>query len=235
MATPRDFISRVRSTHKLLSGDNLISDRAIWAEVKAANLLLMKRETDKRRLWNTDSVFHDLPCLRLETVKLNSCCDGPDGVEIARSKFRLPKIAEGNHAYLIQGVYNITGNKRFTEVTLNRYINLLKLKQIKKNTTYYFILDGYLYVTNPDVQAVRVRAHFEDGIPKELLYPRECDVCKPPSESSCPANPLDEEFKHAGYLASQIVTLTSQSLLGTYFRLNDDKSTDQKDDQVSKT
>jgi hypothetical protein len=235
MSTPRDFISRVRSTHKLLSGDGTLTDRAIWAELKATNLLLMKRETDTRRLWNTDSVFHDIGCLRMESVKLNDCCDGPDGVEIARSKHRLPKIAEGNHAYLIQGVFNITGNKKLTEVTLSRYINLMKLTPIKRKSTYYFILDGYLYVTNPDIKAVRIRAHFEGDIPMEILAPKECDVCKTPQENKCPVNPLDQEFKHAGYLASQIVTMTSQSLLGTYFRINDDKSTDQKDDQVSKT
>jgi len=233
MSTPRDFISRVRSTHKLLSGDNLISDRAIWAEIKASNLLLMKRETDKRKLWNTDSVFHTIPCLRLEPVTLNECCDGPEGVEIARSKFRLPKIAEGNHGYLIQGVFNIEGSKRIDEVTLTRYINLLKLKPRTKSV-YFFILDGYLYVTNPDIKAVRIRAHFEEDIPENLLNPKECDVCKPQPADKCPVNPLDKEFKHAGYLESQIITLTSQSLLGTYFRLNDDKSTDQKDDQVTK-
>ena len=236
MSTLRDLISRVRSTHKLLGGDNLISDRAIAAEIKAANLLLMKRETDKRRLWNTDTVFHSINCLQLEAVSLNECCgEGPQDAKVARSKYKLPKIAEGNHAHLIQGVYNITGNKKIDEVTLNRWINMQKLP-IRKKGNFFFIYDGYLYITNPDIQAVRIRAHFEDDIPKKLLTAEDCDACKGSTpDELCNKNPLDQPYKYAGYLEDQIITLTSQKLLGTYFRLNDDKNTDAKDDQVSKT
>lgn len=233
MSTLRDFISRIRSSHKLLSGDASISDRAIAAEIRAVNLLLLKRETDKRRLWNTDAAFHSLNCLRLEEVALNECCEAPSGITVARSTVRLPRIAEGNTGHLIQGVYNVTGSQRFDEVTLNRYINLMKLIPVKKKALYFFIYDGYLYVTNPDIKAVRIRAHFEDDIPEELLYPQNCDACQSSGPAPC-TNPLDLEFRHAGYLADPIATMVRQRLLESYFRLNDDKSTDAKDDQVSK-
>jgi len=44
MATLRKLVSDVRSMHRLLSTDNLITDRAIASEVKNNALLLIKRE-----------------------------------------------------------------------------------------------------------------------------------------------------------------------------------------------
>ena len=46
-------------------------------------------------------------------------------------------------------------------------------------------------------------------------------------------NPLDKEYALPGYLQNQVLALTSQKLLSTYFRINDDKTSDNKDDQVS--
>ena len=47
-------------------------------------------------------------------------------------------------------------------------------------------------------------------------------------------NPLDREFFCPGYLEKQVLELTQQKLLSSYFRINDDKTSDNKDDQVSK-
>ena len=47
-------------------------------------------------------------------------------------------------------------------------------------------------------------------------------------------NPLDKEYGCPGYLEKQVLELTSQKLITTYFKINDDKTSDNKDDQVSK-
>ena len=50
MATLRKLVSDVRSTHKILSTDALITDRAIASEVRNNALMLIKRETNLRKL-----------------------------------------------------------------------------------------------------------------------------------------------------------------------------------------
>jgi len=234
MATLRKLVSDVRSMHKLLSTDGLITDRAIASEIKNNSVMLIKRETNLRRLWATDTLFTTIPCLEMVQVPISDCCDYTDPCTISRSKYKLPPISEGNYQYLIQGVYSInaTGGrgKKFKEITINRYLNLLKLPIIK-NDVYYWIHDEYLYITNPLLKTARIAAFFESTVSNSILFG--CSSQSIDTSVYC-MNPLDKEYGVPGYLEKQVLELTSQKLLQTYFKINDDKTSDNKDDQVSK-
>lgn len=235
--TARELVSSVRSMHKLMSTDSFLTDRAIFSEIKQCTFLLLKRETDKRKLWATDTLFTPIPCLELMEVSISECCDYSDPCTLARSKYKLPRISEGNYQYLIQGVYSINAmsgrGKKIKEITVNRYLNLLKLPIIKKEI-YYWIMNGYLYVTNPMLQAVRMSAMFEEDVPNEIMFGEECCGQSPTNEEWC-KNPLDKEFPLPGYLEKQVLELTSQRLLNTYFRLKTDITTDGIDGQAPNT
>jgi len=234
MATVRKLVSDVRAMHRLLSTDNLITDRAIASEIKNNTILLVKRETNLRRLWATDTLFTTIPCLELEQVSITECCDFVDDCTIARTKLKLPRISEGNYQYLIQGVWSINAmggiGKKFKDISINRYLNLLKLPIIK-NESYYWIVNDYLYLTDPLVQKVRIAALFEEDIPNEVRYSGKCseDIT---NEEWC-LNPLDRESFCPGYLEKQVLELTSQKLLNTYFRLKDDLATNNIDGQAA--
>ena len=235
MATGRQLVSDVRSMHKLISTDASITDRAILSEIRNNSLLLIKRETNLRKLWATDSIFTTIPCLEMIEVPLSECCGYADPCTIARTKYKLPDVAEGNYQYVIQGVYSINalgGNgTKFTEITVNRYTNLLGLRH-NNNTNYYMIVNGYLYVTNPDIQAVRITAYFAGDIPNDIMYSPCC--CNPnniPIEEIC-KNPLDKEFPLPEYLRKQVLELTSQKLLATYFSIKGDMSAEGIDGQA---
>lgn len=235
MATLRKLVSDVRSMHKLLSTDGLITDRAIASEIKNNSVMLIKRETNLRRLWATGTLFTTIPCLEMIQVPISECCDYTDPCTISRSKYKLPRISEGNYQYLIQGVYSINAMggtaKKFKEITINRYINLLKLPIIK-NEAYFWIHNDYLYITNPLLKLARISAFFETDVPNTIAYG--CTSVTPIDLTEYCKNPLDKEYGVPGYLEKQVLELTSQKLLQTYFRINDDKTSDNKDDQVSK-
>lgn len=236
MATPtvRQAVSDVRGMHKLLSSDGTINDRVIASSLRDNAELLIKRETNLRKLWATDTIFDTIPCLEMEEVPISECCDYVDTVMISRTKYKIPRIGEGTYQYIIQGVYsiNILGGKgkKLKEITANRYVNMLKL-DIRKPEDYYIISDDYIYVTNEDVTKIRLVAFFEEDIPNYIMYPENCSCSgtevKP--EILC-RNPLDKVFKCPGYLFSQVKQLTSQELLQKYFRVPADKTSDQKDD-----
>lgn len=235
MATLRKWVSDVRSMHKLLSTDSLITDRAIASEFRNESLLLIKRETNLRKLWATDTLFTTIPCLEMIEVPISECCDYVDPCNIARTKFKLPRISEGNYQYVIQGVYSINAlsgkGKKLKEISVNRYINLLKLPVIKKED-YFWISNDYLYVTNPLLQAIRFVAFFEEDIPNEIMFPDcGCGNISYTDEEFC-KNPLDKEFPLPGYLAKQVLDLTSQKLLQTYFSLKTDISQEGLDGQA---
>ncbi len=237
MATARNLISTVRSSHKLLSSDGLITDRAIFAEIKNSAILFIKRDTDKRKLWATDTIFQTLPCFEMIEVPISECCEYVDECTISRSKFKLPRISEGIYQYIIQGVWSINAQggkgKKFKEITINRYINLLKLPVIKKEM-YYWVVNDYLYTNNPNLQALRMAALFEEDIPNEIMFP-DCNCGTEYTVEDLCKNPLDKEFSLPGYLQEQTLSLVSQKLLNTYFRLKTDMSSDQIDGQAPNT
>ena len=232
--TGRQLVSSVRDMHKLLSSDSPLTDRSIFAEIKVCSILLIKRETGLRKLWATSTIFTPIPCLGMIEVPISECCDYQDPCNIARTRYKIPRISEGNYQYLIQGVYSINAlggtGKKLKEITINRYINLLKLPVIKKEE-YYFILNDYLYVTNLSIEAIRLSAYFEEDVPNNILYPKEgCGNCQPSLDDLC-MNPLDKPFALPGYLEKQVLELVSQKLLGTYFRLKTDLTSDGIDGQ----
>ena len=237
MATLRKLVSDVRAMHKLLSTDNLITDRVVASEIKNNTLLLVKRETNLRKLWATDTLFTTIPCLELVEVPISECCDYVDPCTVARTKFKLPRICEGNYQYLIQGVYSINAmsgqGKKLKEITINRYLNLLKLPIIK-NEQYYWISNGYLYVNNPLLQAIRIAAFFEEDVPNEIMF-AECHCGDNVNLEDYCMNPLDKEYGCPGYLEKQVLELTSQKLLSTYFRLKTDQTSDGVDGQAPNT
>lgn len=235
MATLRKLVSDVRSVHKILSTDSLITDRAIASEIRNNSLLLIKRETNLRKLWSTDTLFTTIPCLEMIEVSISECCNYVDPCSIARTRFKLPRISEGNYQYVIQGVYSINAmsgqGKKLKEISINRYINLLKLPIIKKEE-YFWISNGYLYVNNPLLKAIRFVALFEEDVENEIMYP-ECGCGTPEYtiDEIC-KNPLDKEFPLPGYLEQQVLELTSKKLLSTYFNIKTDTSQEGIDGQA---
>ena len=235
MSTLRKLVSDIRSTMKIMSTDSLITERDIASELRNNSLLLIKRETNLRKLWSTDTLFTTIPCMEMCEVPISECCNYADPCSVARSKFQLPRISEGNYQYVIQGVYSINAlsgqGKKMKEITVNRYINLLKLPVIKKEE-YFWISNGYLYVSNPSIQAVRFVALFEEDVPNSIMYP-DCG-CGTPNytvDQLC-KNPLDKEFSLPGYLEKQVLDLTSQKLLQTYFNIKTDITDDGIDGQA---
>ena len=231
MSTVRDQVSRVRSMNKLVASDNLITDRVIAADLKSKASFFIKREVDKRKLWASSNIFTSIPCVQMEAVPISECCDFQSNKKIGKSKIKLPKIAEGNYGFLIQGVYSTEVTMKLTEVTPSRYINLLKLN-LPQNTVYYWVQNQHLYLSDPNVKLVSIAAYFEEDIPVKLLA-EECD-CAPSVKVEKCTNPLDMEFKVPGYLEEAIISATLQTLLQTYFKIPIDQTNDNKDDLVNK-
>ncbi len=231
MATVREMVSRVRSLDKMLNSDNTVTDRVIATELKSKATFYIRRETDKRKLWNTSTIFTNIPCVEMVEIPTSDCCDYRSDQFVARSKFRLPKISDGIYGLLIHGVFSVDNSRRLKEITLSRYINLLKLG-LPTNDIYYWIYDRYLYISSSRVEVSSIWAYFEEDVPATLLYPS-CPCIAQNKPNPC-INPLDLEFKCPGYLEDVVVKDTLQILLQTYYRVPVDHTSDDKDDQVNK-
>lgn len=211
----REIVAIVRAKLKQISGDDIISDRAILSELKSTSNLYIKRETDKRKLLSVDSLFTTIPCLEMVEVPLSECCVYRSPCTIRRSVHPLPKVGEGLWGYIIESVQSLDGSMSFSEGSASRYANLLSMG-LKKKPHVFWIQNSYLYVTDPDIAIIRLRAYFEEDINPILL---ECDENATIDECS---NPLDDEFRCPGYIIQNVITTVENSYYEKFLRLRAD-------------
>lgn len=220
MATLGQLVSRVRSAFKLIDADNIITNRVIADELRAAALTLIKQQTDKRRLLSSDNVFTPINCLQMEQVPLSSCCSFTDPCQISRSVLKLPKVGENIYGPMAE-VYSIKGNVKFDYADVDRFANILKMYPNKKGLRYWWIQDGYVYISDPLIETIKFRAFFEESVTTKDY---ECN-CIP----SCPDNPMLLDFKCPGYLEKSVVDMARMMIEKDYKRSSDDKIVDNND------
>jgi len=162
-------------------------------------------------------------------VPLSECCEYVSEIEIARSKKKIPRIAEGPFGMLIQQVASVDKTKMFKESTVRRYANSLNLDPPPKGN-YFWLYDDYIYVSNPDTKAIDLSAFFEEEPSQLLLCPSDCD-CLPKKGCDPCKNPMDRQFKCPAYLLQTCRTMVEKELLTTYFNVPADRTSDEKDDQ----
>lgn len=225
MATGRELVSEVRSLNKLINSDNNITDRLIYNILKDSATLLIKRETNLRRLWNSPIIFTTIPCLEMIPVPLSECCDYKNPCMVSRSVKKIPNISEGIFGLLIQSVFS-PGRKKFDYSTIDRFINILGLK-LKNTKKYFWIYNEYLYVSDPDIEYVDITAYFDKDI-----NPADYAACQSVEDLSC-VNPLDMQFKVPSYLEKNLRDLVNDELNKTYFRHIVDPQTNAKDEEQS--
>jgi len=221
MASVADMISRVRSSFKLVDADNTITNRVVADELRAASIKLIKQQTDKRRLFSSDNLFTEIPCLAMEVVPLSTCCDYTAPCNIAKSVLKLPKIGENIYGPLIQGVYSVDRSVRFEYADPDRYANLLKMRHVTRDYRFFWIRNGYLYVTDPLIETVTPLCFFEEDIDVAAYS------CTGPKD--CPENPLYSEFKAPGYLHDDIVKMVREVIERDYKRSLAEKTIDNDD------
>lgn len=226
--TNRQFVSEIRSLNKLLSSDALINDRSILREGKTVASLLIKQQTDKRKLFQSPNLFTNIECLEMEEVSLSECCEFTSDVKIARSKEKLPTIGEGLFGLLVQSAASVDGLQKFNESTPMRYANILKLK-LPVTKVFFWFYNDYLYVTNPRTKTIRLSAFFEDEVPNDILFP-DCDCSATKDADPCMSD-LDKEFRCAPHLMEAVKSMTHKKLLEIYFNVPMDRTTNNSDEQ----
>ena len=225
MSTGRHLVSEVRSLNKLINSDNNITDRVVYGVLKKAATLLIKRETNLRRLWNSPNIFTPIPCVEMMPVPLSECCEYKHPCMVARSKKKLPQISEGIFGLLIQSVF-APGRKKYDYASLDRFVNILNMG-LKNTKKYFWIYDDYLYVSDPDILYVDIIGYFDDD-----FDPAEFSTCYKGPTMTC-VNPLDKEFQIPSYLEKQLIDLAHETLSKTYFRHIVDPQTNAKDEERS--
>lgn len=229
MSTVRDSISKIRIFLKEVSADDIISDRAIARDLKNTAIAFIRQQTDKRKLFASPNIFTPLNCVPMMEVPLSECCAYTSECMVSRSVEKIPKLSEGNYGVLVQGVWApaIKLKKeryRYYPTTPDRYSNYLLLN-LKKEQKFFWIMNDYLYVSDPNIEIISIVGYFEEDINPKLYS---CDSSE--TEQECPDNPYDVEFRCPSFLIKDVEKETFRILMDTYMRSVADQTSDNRED-----
>ena len=194
--TIREFTSTIQQS-SVEREDDFISDEYIYTIGISISKLLIKRETESRKLFKITSLFQTLPCVEMIPAPESECGPGINCSNLQRSKKRIPKTYLTNFGSLIQ-VFNVLRNVDYKEVTPTQYKNIKLQKYKSKDTKYFWIDDDYLYIPDSEVEFVIV----------SMLSPSGSDVEEFNTEKASCSGFLDSEFPAPPYMISTILAET---------------------------
>lgn len=229
--TYRDVISDIRGMNKLLSSDALINDRVILGEVRAAANLIVGQALNRRKYWQSPTLFTPIMCLEMKQVALSECCEYTGDRMVAISNKSLPKAGEGLFGLAVQGVFGLDYSTKFNQTNPNRYGNLIKLNVPNLDKYFWIMNDGRLVVTNENTKKVNAFIYFTEPVANDLLYPgKDCDCLVKPAIANLCANPLDQRFPFIEERLFDLKQLVYKNLLATYFNIKPDVTSNQLDE-----
>lgn len=208
--TIREFTSTIQNSLKSLSYDDYIQPEYIFNVGKSIASLLIKRETDSRKIFKNTSLFKTLPCIDMVEALTNECGIRLDCSSLRKSKKPLPEIFTTNFGSLIF-VYNVLRNVDYKEISPLLFNNQKKLRYKPKNVKYFWIENNHLYIPDSEVESVIVSI-MSPNIESinEFLGEKECNSI------------LESEFPVPDYLLSVVISETLNIIFNSK-RVNPDE------------
>lgn len=153
----REIISLVRNELSTITLDDKISNRYIYSKIISYADIIIKRESDTRRLFNSTNIFTVDECFKLKEHKLANCTTVyiPNCTTVMRSVNKLPTFYSSIYGNLLL-ISTLDESNRFEQTTPENYKNISN-REFKPRTGYYWINDGYLTIPNSEVEAVKLR------------------------------------------------------------------------------
>lgn len=155
--TKREIISLVRNELNTITLDDKISNRYIYSKLITYADIIIKRESDTRRLFNSTNIFSVDDCFKLKESKLINCTTVyiPNCTTVMKSVNKLPTFYSSIYGNLLI-ISTLDESNRFEQTTPENYKNIAN-REFKPRTGYYWINDGYLVIPNSEVEAVKLR------------------------------------------------------------------------------
>jgi len=222
-----EIIQRVQSIYSkgTQSDDTRLSNRHIYNKMLTVRAKLISQKAKKKQKVSQFN-YQTLPCVELIKVPAHECpCLPPLGCDILRSKYELPQILAGLSGELIEWVRTIEKSVKIDYISINA-LNAQKGNKYTSKNSYYFIENGYLYISTPrKLKVVSIRALFEDPLEAET-FKQYCDSCK-----DCPTciDYLEQDFPIDNDLIDTLVQLTLEEVVMLFSQSVEDTTNNTRD------
>lgn len=218
----RQAISQINTDLKSTL-DTRIAPKALWVkwQMNLANILKQVNET--KRVWKSSDIWYRINCLEMETVNAAICPEIATLVKeyVAKSKKKLPATYTSAAGDMIRDITSVFPyGKQYVLVTPKEYDKIRKREFQDPKIGYAFIIDGYLYIPDSEVEKVAVTGAWLD--PREAALLNGEDACKPF---------LDYQFYIPEYLIKVVHDSVLQDLGAVNQRITRDEDPNMNENQ----
>jgi len=154
--TVREIVALVRNELNSITLDDRISNRFIFNKIITYTDIILKRESDTRRLFNSTNLFTRIDCFDLKETSVE--CSNirlPKCKTFMRSVLPLPNFYSSIYGNLLI-IETIDGSNRFEQTTPENYKNISN-REFKPKNGYYWINNNYLILPDSEVETVSLR------------------------------------------------------------------------------
>lgn len=223
--TNRQIISDIVGDLRAVNLDDKVSKRYIHHKLLDFTALMIKRDTDNRRVLNISDIWLDVPCVEFEQVPLATVSneDIPNCITVSRSKKKVPETMETFYKELLE-VHNPFYAKEFRQITPKQYKDI-KLREFQdKRIKYFWLQNGHIIIPDSLIAEATVRGVFINTAEAKKLSA--CNTVK------C-ISLLDERFICPDYLVPVVKQEVLKDLFNFYKRniLDEDPNLDTNDKQ----
>lgn len=199
----KEFISQVKEDLNSLSFDDYIPDEYIYEKGLNVFDLIIKRESDSRKLWNDSKIFTTIKCFEMEEIDATFCNESLSCSTINKSVLKIPLTYNGNTLQIT----DVFGNFVYKESSPSKY-NISVNRGVPIRGGFYWIENEYLIIPGKAIPSVQLRL-----------------LTKSYKQTECQSM-LDVIFAIPDYLQSAVVDGTVKKILETRKRIPVDENTD---------
>lgn len=179
--TQGEFVSRVINESKSLTKDDHISRRYILFTGKNKVKTYLSQKFDELSLFREDGIIQSINCLQMIPQNTVDCgiVEFSRCKSLMRSRYKLPETIFGKKGAGVVSVSTLDGTYNYKYSTVKSYARSLRRKYKSKQDSFYYIVDGYLYLPNSKTEMVDIRIiSLEEKVSEQLSGCEECDECK---------------------------------------------------------
>lgn len=231
--TQGEFVSTIIKDLKLDTKDTWVPRRHILNVGKSKAKMLLSQRVDDYKVRNSFDLVSTINCFEMEEVDRISCdfIDVKNCNTLYKSVKKIPETVYGRSTLAIFSVTTIDDSISFTLTSPETINNRKKLKYKKPgNDFFYFIIDGYLYVTE-EVEALKIRMI---ALNEEEVEECDCSKTDEEKEREC-RSAWDIKFPASDLLFESVRAQTLQELMATIAQIPKDENPNMDSNQKSAT
>lgn len=213
--TIRQVISQIDTDMKATI-DTRIAPKAIWTKFVFNLASILKQVNETKRVWKSSDSWYKIKCIDMQVVSAADCSEIAPLVKeyISKSVQRLPATYTSSAGDMIRDINAIFPyGKNYILVTPKEYAKIRNREFQDLSIGYAFIIDGYLYIPDSEVEKVSVTGAWIN--PKEAAILNGEDPCKPF---------LDYNVYMPEYLIKAVHDMVLQDLAGVNLKVTKDEN-----------